>query len=32
MTWCGEQDKYKADFMDGGLYCKDPWSCMGKGL
>jgi hypothetical protein len=30
MNWCGEEAKYKPDFMDGGTYCKDPWECKSK--
>jgi hypothetical protein len=30
MNWCGEEAKYKPDFMDGGVYCKDPWECKSK--
>ncbi|HYJ11099.1 MAG TPA: hypothetical protein VEX18_18885 [Polyangiaceae bacterium] len=30
--WYGEEAKYKPDFLDTGTYCKDPWTCMTKGL
>lgn len=30
--WYGEEAKYKADFMDGGIYCKSPWTCKSKGF
>ena len=30
--WYGEEAKYKADFLDGGIYCKAPWTCRSKGL
>lgn len=30
MNWCGEETKYKPDFMDGGTYCKAPWECKSK--
>jgi hypothetical protein len=30
MNWCGEEAKYKPDFMEGGVYCKDPWECKSK--
>jgi hypothetical protein len=31
MTWCGEEAKYKPDFMMGGTYCKSPWQdCKSK--
>jgi hypothetical protein len=30
MNWCGEEAKYKPDFMEGGTYCKDPWECKSK--
>ena len=30
--WYGEEAKYKPDFLDTGVYCKAPWTCMTKGL
>ena len=30
--WYGEEAKYKADFMTGGIYCKAPWTCKSKGF
>lgn len=30
--WYGEEAKYKPDFLDTGIYCMDPWTCMSKGL
>jgi len=30
--WYGEEAKYKAGFLDGGIYCKAPWTCKSKGL
>jgi hypothetical protein len=35
MRWhlCGEEAKWKKEFMAGGTYCKSPWqACMGKML
>ena len=35
MRWhlCGEEAKWKKEFMEGGTYCKTPWeACMGKML
>ena len=30
--WYGEEAKYKADFLDGGIYCEGPWACGTKGF
>jgi hypothetical protein len=30
--WYGEEAKYKSGFLDGGIYCKAPWTCKSKGL
>ena len=30
--WYGEEAKYKADFLEGGIYCNDPWTCESKGF
>jgi hypothetical protein len=30
MYWCGEEAKYKKDFMMGGVYCSNPWECKSK--
>jgi hypothetical protein len=35
MRWhlCGEEAKWKKEFMEGGTYCKAPWeACKTKGL
>jgi hypothetical protein len=33
MRWqlCGEEEKWKKEFMPGGTYCSSPWlDCMNK--